>query len=122
MIERGWLSSNNMLCFDEDGATVVWRAELSLWGELAELRRRAANDDAATQALLPLVQQDWSLATALSLLVWFIYAPQCLSTLATIKRETGSWKQTAFATIYLFALAYGASFVTYQIAVAMGAG
>ena len=82
----------------------------------------AANDDAATQALLPLEQQDWSLATALSLLVWFIYAPQCLSTLATIKRETGSWKQTAFATVYLFALAYGASFVTYQIAVAMGAG
>lgn len=82
----------------------------------------AANDDAATQALLPLVQQDWSLATALSLLVWFIYAPQCLSTLATIKRETGSWKQTAFATVYLFALAYGASFITYQVAVAMGAG
>ncbi len=82
----------------------------------------AANDDAASQALLPLIQQDWSLATALSLLVWFIYAPQCLSTLATIKRETGSWRQTAFATVYLFALAYGASFITYQVAKAMGWG
>lgn len=82
----------------------------------------AANDDAASQALMPLIQHDWSLATALSLLVWFIYAPQCLSTLATIKRETGSWKQTAFATVYLFALAYGASFITYQVAKAMGWG
>ncbi len=82
----------------------------------------AANDDAASQALMPLIQHDWSLATALSLLVWFIYAPQCLSTLATIKRETGSWKQTAFATVYLFALAYGASFITYQVAKALGAG
>ena len=82
----------------------------------------AANDDAASQALLPLIQQDWSLATALSLLVWFIYAPQCLSTLATIKRETGSWRQTAFATVYLFALAYGASFLAYQAAKAMGWG
>ncbi len=82
----------------------------------------AASDEASAQALSPLIAQDWSLATALSLLVWFIYAPHCLSTLATIKRETGSWKQTAFATVYLFALAYAASYVTYQVAKAMGAG
>jgi ferrous iron transport protein B len=81
-----------------------------------------ASDDAATQALSPIISQGWSLATALSLLVWFIYAPQCVSTLATIRRETRSWKQTAFATVYLFALAYLASLLTYQIAVAMGAG
>ena len=54
----------------------------------------ATNDDAAAQALSPIISQGWSLATALSLLVWFIYAPQCLSTLATIRRETSSWKQT----------------------------
>ena len=82
----------------------------------------AGNDVDTARALSPLIQHDWSLATALSLLVWFIYAPQCLSTLATIKRETGSWKQTAFATVYLFALAYGASFITYQVAKAMGWG
>ncbi len=82
----------------------------------------AANDDAAAQALAPLISQGWSLATALSLLVWFIYAPGCISTLATIKRETGSWKRMGVATIYLFALAYIASLVTYQVAVAMGAG
>ncbi|UNK49505.1 ferrous iron transport protein B [Lysobacter sp. S4-A87] len=82
----------------------------------------AANDDAATQALTPLISDGWSLATALSLLVWFIYAPQCISTLATIKRETNSWKQVAISTGYLFGLAYLASMLTYQIAVALGAG
>ena len=83
---------------------------------------QAASDEAAGEVLRGLVAQDWSVATGLSLLVWFIYAPQCISTLATIRRETHSWKQTAFATGYLFALAYLASFVTYRIAVALGAG
>lgn len=58
----------------------------------------------------------------LSLLVWFIYAPQCISTCATIKRETNSWKAMAISAGYLFALAYLASFVTYQVAVMLGAG
>jgi ferrous iron transport protein B len=83
---------------------------------------QAASDEAAGELLRGLLAQDWSLATGLSLLVWFIYAPQCFSTLATIRRETHSWKQTAFATGYLFALAYLASFATYRIAVALGAG
>ncbi len=82
----------------------------------------AADDAAAAQALTPLISDGWSLATALSLLVWFIYAPMCISTLATIKRETNSWKKMSLATLYLFALAYGASFVTYQVAVLLGAG
>ena len=82
----------------------------------------AASDDAASEALHGLIAQDWSVATGLSLLVWFIYAPQCISTLATIRRETHSWKQTAFATGYLFALAWLAAFVAYRIALAMGAG
>jgi ferrous iron transport protein B len=83
---------------------------------------QAADDAAAAQALAPIIASGWSLATALSLLVWYIYAPQCLSTLATIKRETNSWKQVAISAGYLFALAYLASLVTYQVAVAMGAG
>ena len=82
----------------------------------------AADDEAATQALIPLISDGWSLATGLSLLVWFIYAPMCISTLATIKRETNSWRKMWFSTFYLFALAYGASFVTYQVAVLLGAG
>lgn len=82
----------------------------------------ASSEEASAQALSPMIAQDWTLATGLSLLVWFIYAPHCLSTLATIKRETGSWRQTAFATLYLFALAYGAAFLTYQVAKALGWG
>ena len=83
---------------------------------------QAADESAATEALTPIITDTWSLATALSLLVWFIYAPQCISTLATIKRETGSWRQVAIATGYLFALAYLAAFVTYRVALALGAG
>ncbi|HEY5128450.1 MAG TPA: ferrous iron transporter B [Bradyrhizobium sp.] len=64
----------------------------------------------------------WSLATALSLLVWYIFAPQCASTLAVIRRETGSWKWMAITFAYMFALAYAASLATYNIAVALGAG
>ncbi|MCS3808591.1 ferrous iron transporter B [Xanthomonas sp. 4461] len=82
----------------------------------------AADDDAAAQALSPLISDGWSLATALSLLVWYIYAPMCISTLATIKRETNSWKQMTISAVYLFALAYLASLVTYQLAVLSGAG
>ena len=82
----------------------------------------AASDELAGDMLRGLIAQDWSLATGLSLLVWFIYAPQCISTLATIRRETHSWRQTAIATGYLFALAWLAAFATYRIAVAMGAG
>ena len=82
----------------------------------------AANDEAAAQALSPLLQSGWSLATGLSLLVWFIYAPQCIATWAAIKRETGSWKTMAIAAGYLFALAYLASLLTYQVAVWLGWG
>ncbi len=90
---------------------------------LATVYALSAVDDAgAAEALTPLIAHDWSLATALSLLVWYIYAPMCISTLATIKRETNSWRQMGIATTYLFALAYLASLLTYQLAVAMGAG
>ncbi|GLR86224.1 ferrous iron transporter B [Bradyrhizobium iriomotense] len=64
----------------------------------------------------------WSLATALSLLAWYIFAPQCASTLAVIRRETGSWKWMATTFAYMLALAYAASLVVYNVAVALGAG
>jgi ferrous iron transport protein B len=64
----------------------------------------------------------WSLATALSLLAWYIFAPQCASTLAVIRRETGStaWMGVTFG--YMLTLAYLASLATYHVAVAFGAG
>ena len=80
----------------------------------------AANDADAANALSPIIAEGWSLATALSLLVWFIYAPQCISTLATIRRETNSWRQVGIAAGYLFALAYLASMLTYQVASRLG--
>jgi ferrous iron transport protein B len=74
----------------------------------------AVGDDAAV-ALAPLIAQTWSFATALSLLAWFVFAPQCLATLATVKRETGGWKWALVMAGYLFGLAYLASFATYRI-------
>jgi len=79
----------------------------------------SGGDDAVATALGPIVAQQWSLATALSLLAWYVFAPQCLSTLAVIKRETNSWRNVGIAAGYLFALAYLASFITYQIARAL---
>ncbi len=64
----------------------------------------------------------WSLATALSMLAWYIFAPQCASTLAVIRRETGSWTWMAVTFTYMLVLAYAASFLTYNVAVALGAG
>ena len=80
----------------------------------------AVDEDAMSEGLAALISGGgdlgWTLATGLSLLVWFIYAPHCLATLATVKRETGSWKTVGFMTVYLFGLAYIMSFLTYQIA------
>ena len=80
----------------------------------------AVGDDMAG-VLGPLLAQDWGLATALSLLAWFVFAPQCLATLAAVKRETGGWRLVAAMTVTLFGLAYAASWVTYRVALALGA-
>ena len=64
---------------------------------------------------LPLaIAQSWSLATAFSLLAWFVFAPQCISTLAVVRRETNSWRYPLAMLLYQFALAYTAAFVTYR--------
>jgi ferrous iron transport protein B len=73
------------------------------------------------QALTPLIAAGWGLPTAFSLLAWYVFAPQCLSTLATVKRETGGWTWALVMAAYLFVLAYAASFVTYRVALALGA-
>ena len=77
---------------------------------------------AAADQIGHVLAQQWSLATALALLVWYIFAPQCASTLAVIKRETGSWKWMAVTFGYMLTLAYIAAFATYHVAVALGAG
>jgi ferrous iron transport protein B len=77
--------------------------------------------DAQAAQLGAIVASQWTLPTALSLLAWYVFAPQCISTLAVIRRETNSWKNVALAAGYLFALAYFFSFLTYRIALALTA-
>ena len=62
----------------------------------------------------------WSLATALAFLAWFVFAPQCISTIAVARRETNGWKWPAFMLTYLFVLAYIAAGITYWTATAFG--
>jgi ferrous iron transport protein B len=71
-------------------------------------------------ALTAVIASTWSLATALSLLAWYVFAPQCLSTLAIVKRETNGWRYPLIMAAYLFGLAYAAAFITYRIAIALG--
>ena len=73
-------------------------------------------------ALTPIIARGWSLATGLSLLAWYVFAPQCLSTLAVVKRETNSWRYPLYMAAYLFALAYLGGFATYRVALALGGG
>jgi ferrous iron transport protein B len=76
----------------------------------------------AAEQIGQVLANKWSLATALALLVWYIFAPQCASTLAVIKRETGSWKWMFVTFGYMLTLAYIGAFITYQIAIRLGAG
>jgi ferrous iron transport protein B len=73
-------------------------------------------------ALTPVIAHSWSLATGLSLLAWYVFAPQCLSTLAVVRRETNSWRYPLYMAAYLFALAYLGAFITYRAALALGWG
>lgn len=74
-----------------------------------------ASAGAFNATLASTLAASWSLASALSFLVWYIFAPQCIATLAVIRRETNSWRWMWFATVYLFALAYLSAFITYSL-------
>jgi len=82
----------------------------------------AGGGDGVARQLAPLLGHSWSLATALALLAWYVYAPQCVSTLVAIKREAGGWRYPLIMLAQLFGLAYLAAFITYRAAVALGAG
>ncbi|HMA13111.1 MAG TPA: ferrous iron transporter B [Steroidobacteraceae bacterium] len=91
-------------------------------GALGTVYALSATTEDVGATLGPLIAGSWSLPTALSLLAWFVFAPQCLSTLATVKRETNSWRYPLIMVGYLFAMAYAASFLTYHIARAVTGG
>lgn len=76
----------------------------------------SGSEDQIMDSLIPVVTNEWGLPTALAFITWYIYAPMCMATLAVIKRETKSTKQTALITAYLFALAYFFAFIVYHIA------
>jgi ferrous iron transport protein B len=78
--------------------------------------------DALSGSLAGVLAADWSLPTALSLLAWFVFAPQCVSTLSVVKRETNSWFWMLVMIAYMTALAYGAAFVTFRLSTALLGG
>ena len=80
----------------------------------------AADEEQAAMALGDKLKARWTLPMALAFLAWFVFAPQCLSTIAVARRETNSWKWPAFMLAYLFAMAYVAAGVTYWLAVWAG--
>ncbi|WP_426177040.1 ferrous iron transporter B [Massilia sp. TWR1-2-2] len=89
-------------------------------GALGTVYALSQSGDALASSLTPIIAQSWTLATALSLLAWYVFAPQCLSTLAVVKRETGGMRWPLIMAAYMFALAYIASFITYRAALALG--
>ena len=126
----GWLGHALAVVFEPIGFN--WQISLALVpgmaarevavSALGTVYALSSTGDNTSELLAPIIAHAWSTATALSLLAWFVFAPQCLSTIATIKRETGGWALPAVALTYLFALAYVAAFVTYRIALWAGLG
>ncbi|GBQ10170.1 ferrous iron transporter B [Swaminathania salitolerans] len=86
---------------------------------LATVYALGATEDSAATQLTPLLSAHWSMATAFALLAWYVYAPQCISTLAVMRRETRSLKVVIGAAAYLFGLAYAAAFLTYHATLAL---
>ena len=91
-------------------------------GALGTVYAMSAAGGEVADALAPVIAKGWSLATAYSLLAWYVFAPQCISTLAVVKRETNSWRYPLLMAAYLFVLAYAAAFVTYRVTLALGGG
>lgn len=118
----GWIGQGLAWLFEPIGFN--WQISLALVpgmaareiaiSALGTVYALSAGAEDAAQALTPLIAQSWGLPTAFSLLAWFVFAPQCLSTLAAVKRETGGYRMPAIMLGYLFALAYAASWLTFH--------
>jgi ferrous iron transport protein B len=91
-------------------------------GALGTVYALSATGDQLATTLTPMIAATWSLPTALSLLAWYVFAPQCISTLSIVRRETNSWKPALAMAAYMFVLAYLGSFATYQISRALLGG
>lgn len=83
----------------------------------------AVADPESTTSLLGLtLAAQWSLATGLAFLAWYVFAPQCVATLGVVKRELNSWKWMWVMVVYMFGLAYLAAWIVYRVTVAFGGG
>ena len=91
-------------------------------GALGTVYAVSGDEEAVARTLSSVIAADWSLATALALLAWYVFAPQCLATLAVVKRETAGWRYPLLMAGYLFALAYIAAGITFHVARGLGAG
>jgi len=91
-------------------------------GALGTVYALSATGDNVAEQLAPMIAKGWSLATAFSLLAWYVFAPQCISTLSIVKRETNSIRYPLLMAGYLFALAYAAAFITYRVTLAVTGG
>ncbi len=91
-------------------------------GALGTVYALAQSGEELSKSLVPVIAQSWGLPTALSLLAWYVFAPQCISTLSVVRRETNSWRYPVAMAAYLFGLAYLASFITYRVALWATAG
>ncbi|MDR0273742.1 MAG: ferrous iron transporter B [Burkholderiaceae bacterium] len=89
-------------------------------GALGTVYALSASGEGVARQLAPLLARDWSVATGLALLAWYVFAPQCVATLVAVKRETGGWRYPLLMLAQLFGLAYAAAFVTYRAARALG--
>ena len=84
-------------------------------GALGTVYALSQTGEELAQSLTPIIASSWALPTALSLLAWYVFAPQCMSTLSVVRRETNSIRYPLLMAGYMFALAYAASFLTYRI-------
>jgi ferrous iron transport protein B len=73
------------------------------------------DEDKTAESLSQMLAKTWTPAVGFSLIAWYIFAPQCMATIATVKRETGGWKWALVMLVYMFGLAYAAAFVTFRV-------
>lgn len=85
-------------------------------GVLGTIYALSGSGEALHASLAGVLAESWSLPTALALLAWYVFAPQCLATLSVVRRETNGWFWPAVMFTYMIALAYGAAFVAFRVA------
>ena len=112
------LAQNDIIVDAGDSAVAAREVAVSALGTVYAM---SGSRDVAG-ALTPVIAQGWSVATGLSLLAWYVFAPQCLSTLAVVRRETNSWRYPVYMATYLLALAYLGALLTYHVALLLGGG